>query len=591
MIKFKEIKIEGFGSIIKTLNYPLDSKGLNCVIGHNGSGKTSIFSALCWVLYGTTLKGKAEPWKEIRPSPFNGTKVSVTLEKEGIEYLVINCQDCKEVIEGAPAKSRMFLYINGKYQGYLRDKNDVKAEVQKIMGMSFELFKNTILFGQKLKRIIQETGPDKKKLFEEAFEASFINDAKVLAEGKLAEYKTRELDLFTAKENIESKIENLEASIKTYKNESKAHLEQIEILKKAQAKLDIKYSPDLKDRTLAIIKAQEEKVDRHKKASDQMFKLEITKSKYETEVLFSKASLTEILNELQRTPISCRVCGSKLDPTKIKKTKETIRARYNDKKKEIEKAKEKLEQLKNEVNSMQAKLDKYKDAKDNVRKAEKRLEAIKVYQTYQSQIKSLKSKVKESNQDKITEIEFKIDTYQKQLNQLEKESKKVSKFLGVYSWLIQKPLSNSGIKSYIFNDLLNSVNSRLLYYSSYIGFKIEFGIDLESARKDFYAVCYKGSTLVDYKELSGGQQQLVDVAIAFSIHDVVNNNHKIDLLIMDEVFESLDENNIEVISDLINLKAQDKPVFLITHRKDFSTANARVIELKLNKAGHTVVKA
>jgi DNA repair exonuclease SbcCD ATPase subunit len=591
MIRFRKIEIEGFGSIISKLTYQLDNKGLNCIIGPNGAGKTSIFSALCWALYGSTLKGKAEPWKEIRPQNWQGTRVSITFERDGIEYQVINCQDYKGVIEGAAGKNKMFLYVNGKYQTHYRDKPDVKEEVKRILGMTIDLFKNSILFGQKLKRIIQETGPDKKKIFEEAFEASFINDAKALAEAKLGDLKNQEYDLLNSIEKWEGRIENIRELIKAEESREEETAKQVEIIKSAQSKLGIKYTPDLIDRTKEIIINLKAKIEKADELKDKKFKLELSLGKYETEVKMGKSSLTEILNELQRIPLACRVCGSKLDEKKIKKTKETIRIRYNNKKQEIEKAKIKEVELQNEVNSIDIKLAKYKDTSDNLRKAEKRLEAAKIYQTYQKQIKDLKDRAKTvSETSNLDFLKGRLAKFKKELEEHQNQLKKITKRVEVYNWLIQKPLSNAGIKSYIFNELLNSVNSRLNYYTSYIGFKVEFGIDLKSARKDFYTVCYKDETLVDYKELSGGQQQLVDIVIAFSIHDVVNENHKVQLLIMDEVFESLDEANIELVSDLINLKAKDKPVYLITHRKEFSTAMAKVLELKLNKAGHTIAR-
>lgn len=49
------------------------------------------------------------------------------------------------------------------------------------MGSSFRLFKNTITFGQRLQRIAESSGPDKKALFEEAFEIGYITVAKNIA--------------------------------------------------------------------------------------------------------------------------------------------------------------------------------------------------------------------------------------------------------------------------------------------------------------------------------------------------------------------------------------------------------------------------
>ena len=61
MIEFKKIIIEGFCSI-GTLELPLNNNGITIIKGANGLGKTTIFSALVWVLYGKTLKGISVPF-------------------------------------------------------------------------------------------------------------------------------------------------------------------------------------------------------------------------------------------------------------------------------------------------------------------------------------------------------------------------------------------------------------------------------------------------------------------------------------------------------------------------------------------------
>lgn len=596
MIIFKEIEIEGFGSIINPLRYNLNRKGLNCVLGLNGSGKSSIFSAFTWALYGSTIKGKAEPWKHILPPKFKGTKVVVTFEKNEITYKVINCYNYKEDIEGYMGGNRMILYIADKYQKHLRDKNDVKAEVAKILGMSFDLLKNTILFGQKLKRIIQESGPDKKKLFEEAFEASFINEAKALAEEKLTEYKEELNILNQDRYKVEDTIISLTGMINQIKGSKSETLKQVKILRRSQAELfkdkpnAIQVSEGIKLYQIKVKKAEDALLTK-KRYSDKLFVLEMEKGKYETEVRMSKSTLSEILTELQNVPKNCRTCGSKLDTSKVAFTKASIKARYRKKKAEISKAKEKVKELEIRVSEVTAELNNFKALEDNLKNFKSKLQSlestgkdIKTYYTYETQIKSLKAKMKADND--TTALEQKLSQAKTKLSDIEVKEAKVKKGVDNYTWAISKPLSNSGIKAYIFNELLASVNKRLRYYSPYIGFKIEFGIDLESARKDFYAVCIKENAIVDYKELSGGQQQLVDIAIAFSIHDVVNENHKVNILIMDEIFESLDEQNIEIVADLIDFKAQSKSVHLITHT-NFNTSRARVLRLELSKEGRT----
>ena len=55
-INFLSVDIEGFRTIVKPLHFDLQRPGLNMVKGINGAGKTSVFEALIWCLYGINLK-------------------------------------------------------------------------------------------------------------------------------------------------------------------------------------------------------------------------------------------------------------------------------------------------------------------------------------------------------------------------------------------------------------------------------------------------------------------------------------------------------------------------------------------------------
>jgi DNA repair exonuclease SbcCD ATPase subunit len=137
--------------------------------------------------------------------------------------------------------------------------------------------------------------------------------------------------------------------------------------------------------------------------------------------------------------------------------------------------------------------------------------------------------------------------------------------------------------------MLELVNNSLELYSETIGFGIYFGIDMETANKDFFAIIRKKGQNIAYEDLSGGEQQLVDISIAFAIHDVVGMEKVFNLLILDEVFESLDTTNVELVSELISLKAKNKSVYLITHLRDFSSSNSSVIQVKNKKGKGTIL--
>ena len=91
-VVFHRILIEGFGSIVKPLEFKLNTEGVIIITGKNGVGKSTIPNALFWVLYGTVLKNVNSPSiptkKGYRGKGFSGTRVIVDVEVDKVYYRI-----------------------------------------------------------------------------------------------------------------------------------------------------------------------------------------------------------------------------------------------------------------------------------------------------------------------------------------------------------------------------------------------------------------------------------------------------------------------------------------------------------------------
>ena len=190
MVIVNSVTAEGFGSIIKRLVFPLNIEGLNIIRGRVGAGKTSIPSALYWGLYGKSLKkgSTIETWEELRGKEYKGTMVNIDFNIGKNHYQVIRCISYKGKIMPKEYKGKnpnggsgLWLIINGE-RDFEKNKIIIQKKIIDILGYSPDLFINSIIYGQRLKRIIEESGPNKKKLFDEAFQTMFIDKAKTKAE-------------------------------------------------------------------------------------------------------------------------------------------------------------------------------------------------------------------------------------------------------------------------------------------------------------------------------------------------------------------------------------------------------------------------
>jgi DNA repair exonuclease SbcCD ATPase subunit len=595
-IEFQKIKIEGFQTIGGPFEYKLNRPGLNIIMGSNGKGKTTILSALTWACWGKTLKKKnsVTPWKTKQSKNYIGTKVEVYFKDGKNQYIIISCESYKGKVGDAKGGNRLILMENGEPRDDLRNKDDIRAEIVSILGKSFDLAKNTIMFGQKLKRIIQESGPEKKKVFEEAFEANYINQAREVAKKAIVkEVNLLNTEFMPKKYSLEKKIESTQNIIKLQSDFNKNKQKRIDNInaKIARLRSNIKlknHKQKIHELGAELKKMGSDKLEgRYKSAEHALFKAEFAYKTNKDAKPAQQAVIKEIAEEYNRVPKTCNNCGAALNAERVKFSKEKVKKRLNQAKKDLEdleleigQSKESYQVAKNMESSLKKRLDKGKQISFSIMELEAELGYLMDIKELEQDIKEIEEEVIGKKMIPLKEAKTLLKTLEVELAQVDSKIKKVEKKQKDYQWLIDVPLSNSGIKAYIFESMLKSVNNRLDYYSKYLKFKIEFGVDLSSSRKDFYSIVYLGPNMIDYEELSGGEQQLVDICIAFAIHDTLDEGNPINILVMDEVFESLDSENIEIVSDLINEKAKSKSIHLITHRTDFTAVNAAVLKME-----------
>lgn len=611
-ITLLSIKIEGFNSIIKPLEYRLDSPGLNLILGKNGAGKTQIFSALAWVGYGKTLKksNRVEPWDSRKTKDYHGTKVELYLDRDGIKYRIIRCSNytlpVKDKIKGG---SNLYLIVNNQFNESTRDKNQMKQTIRELLGASFELFKNSIIFAQKLKRIIQEEGPKKKEIFEEAFETTYIQRGQTIAQKELQTLKTEHqtltlnIDLFT------DRVQTVSGELKqAYGIKKDRKLSIASLNKKISLKTDeletLKIHKKLEDKYEAKVKAIKSKAEELPKLEKELSELKLARERYNNKLL----GIVSLIQKPTTKPSGikfrvCTKCGNEITKVQAEVEYGNLMGAWRKNKRKYDRDIEdkettikQVEIIEKQIQGKVSEILKYNDIKENIKLLEGKL---KKYQgasyklnTIKDMIKSYRDDLEELTSKKLPntlEIKSELAKLESQKERKAEQAKIIASSISDLTWVIKDPLSNSGIKAYIFNELLRKVNKSLIAYSDYLGYLIKFGIDLSSAKKDFYAKVYEGTEEKDYNDLSGGQQQLVDIAIAFSIHEVTSEETNYNMLGLDEVFESLDEDNVEIVIGLIEMMAKTKSVHLITHLTSLRSTKASITRLKLDKNKTTIL--
>lgn len=559
MLTFTTMNVVGFCSI-ENLHIPLNPSCTILIKAPNGKGKSTILSALVWAIYGKNLKGVSEvtTWEKVRPKDYQGVMVEVFFQKGEHIYKIIRCQKCNIVLEdGAKGKDRLILMKDNEVVN-VKGKNKLQDAINAELGLSYSLFMNSIMFGQGIKRLIQESNSDKKKIFEEVFDLEFLNIAKGIAmqdkNNLLAQANEVERQSAILKKELEANKEayfDLRDREKGFKEKIKSERRELKKDREDLTKQLIKKQQQLKDEVEKSLKV---KIKKHTDYVD------VLKSKIKYNRIVSGVSLPDFVKKLK----------IQLDKGHYKRAKESVDIIY--------KAIINSDKLQEEYEDALGRLDELRTTNEKYKRLQKECDDIA------SDIADIDEELEKLKQEKLKVMSPK---YKEKLKEIRKTLRKVDEDyhnkeleLENYNWLINDPLGNNGIKAYLFDSSLDMLNRTLDKYSQVLGFRIEFNIDLGTARKEFFTLIERDGQIIDYDELSGGEKQLVNVAMAFAMNESLTMSKGINLAFLDEVFESLSSDNVEVVTSLIRHTFADKTLFLITHLDSLPLSNTKILQVE-----------
>lgn len=559
MIQFGNIIIEGFCSI-PYLELNLGSKGITVIRGATGEGKTTILSALVWGAYGKNLKGKSDvnTWEKYRPKNYNGTKVEIYFGKDGKTHKITRCLKYKGEVNGAKGKDRLIYEIDA-VEVSEKNKGEIQALINADLGMSYSLFMNSILFGQGMKRLIQESSSDKKDLFEEIFELEYISKARDIAKGyymeALREYNEISQKYSSSKEkkqSIQRMLDDLKKQANHVKNDLSSRVKVLEkklsLLAKAKKENELKETVTYKNRIEhRIQEARDNQKELLNKINDAKRKTRVSLEEF-IGVIIKLLKRGDIKNSLKRL-------------MEVKKA-------FGD----IERLQDKCSKLADKISNYRDKLEELRDQEYEANKVQRDIDLTHV------EIKKLLSEKRAGvNLGLIKKYKTQLSTISDKLQSIESEMEEKRAKVDNYKWVMDDPLGNRGIKAFLFESSLDILNETLESYSEVLGFSILFYVDIQGVKKDFNTQIIMDGIEVSYEELSGGQKQLVNLAMAFAMNEVMTKAKGINIAFLDEVFENLSSEYVDLVIGLIRKIYKDKTLYLISHQESLPIPNARVL--------------
>jgi len=553
---------KSYGNNLQKLSFGKEAE-LILIKGKNANGKSSLLESIDFALY-NIVRGKNS--KRV-PSYILPNRTNKNLETE-IDF--INWNNDKVIINRKLNPKGFDLFVNeiNKTNEYNLMSQDDKDE---IIGIEYNTYKSLVSLNlADFANFINLDTDTKKKLLNKIFNIEEIDDYLSI---------TKELlkNTYRKKEKIETHISLNNNTIITYNN-------NIENILQLSGNIN---KDDIKDKILSY-------KDKYKELEDDIKELSILQYNTKKEIDSKKEIYVARKNKIYHDEIElneigkkidifkeghCPFCGSILTDDIHKVELEQLNINYEYFSKDVLELKKSFNILKEELNNKLNERKNISNEKDdkNMNFEFIKNELINLKKSYHQNIESVS--IDEINKN-ILNLQNDNIKYEKVLNKINIKIDKYQKLVDI--------LSEKGIRKGIINNIVDPINEHLGKYL----------IDLESKYNvklnDEFDAIIKERFMEDIhvESLSTGEARKVNVAIALSYMEMVlNMNRKTNILFMDEVFASVDNENIDLMLKVLRTFSKNNNInIIIVNHSTFDTAKFdRVIEIE-NILGYSQIK-
>ena len=596
-IIFKNIKLHNFMSY-EDANVSLNRNGYILVNGinnnpddnakSNGTGKSSLFSAISWALTGLTVSGG----KEVANIHTEGTtSVELEFSVDNHNYTVTRTKN--------PSNLKIFIDSEDKSGKGIRDTEKLLSEY--LPDITHSLLNSVIILGQGLPQKFTSNSPSgRKDVLEQLSNSDFmiadlkkrVTDRASAIKDEIRKCEDSITDLTARKEITTKRIESLHNELKQMTDDCLTEYKlQIENLEKSIISCDDSISKD----TELINKLTSELNDIQEKLTNSFNKYtqgketitvkdvsEVTDkiSKLSTNIL----ALKNEINKLDSVTDVCPTCGQKLPG--VEKIDTT------DKKTNLEKLNAEMLELmaqKREIEEYNSEKIKAYDVKFQ-EEQKKDKELLNTISTNLSKAQASKSGTEQNKrlfQSDIDKINFKINSFEETKNKLKCE---IDIETSNNNDFIEKILYYTTNKNNLTSHLDVNTKMSTILKRDFRGYLLTNVIEFISTQAKNYSLDLFGTDKLefyldgnniaitydkkDYEVLSGGEKQKVDVIIQLAIRDMLCKfmNFSSNILVLDEITDSLDITGSQRMFNLISTKLNDvEAVYIVSHHTDFDT--------------------
>lgn len=637
-MKLENVKIRNFRSI-RSLDFKIDSRGLTLISGKNGQGKSSIYSAILYALFNKTQKGQTAD-AIINDVTKKDTAVILSYENAGVKYRVERYRKHKD------NHNKVLFYVNGVEKTSSSNKL-TDSLIEDSVGMSFDTMLNSFVLGDSLvTSFSKSTDKQRKEIIEDITNISIYKQASSVASDKYKEAKEVLDSTGRTKSNLEIEVASLNKQLELEKSQEKqreenisyakqsyeASLKEYEDLNKSfeDSKRETSEVPDKIDNlkaTLNSLKEEQRSLEKPRDTYAIQSKINSVLQQKNTSIERANRNKADLdkygeqyksikdakqatclycgapLNaehkekELKRLADEGRKCVALID--KEKGLYEEANSSYSNLETELNKINEYNQQLQPKTIELNNKIN---DTVAKINELDRKLESTKLAyskaESYKSTVSKYKDDLKRLEDSTSVDMSGTLESLESANNSLKEYSDKFDKATRDVKVLdgVKSVFSNTGIKSFVLEQVYPALNESLEKYMSILtDGSISASIMATSESKtgnvsDKITInVIRNSKETDYDSLSSGEQRRFDVALSLSLQDYVSANSGINVLFLDEIFDSLDAVGVDKVMGLLKEKAKYySSVFVISHSTELKDNFDNEIKVVLTDKGTTI---